>query len=226
MCMYQSLSLSLPLSIYICKNGLDPSRSDRMEFRKERFVNLKICACDRKYAKCRTKADAHDKMGFQYISISVYIVRIQRGDRGSGPPPPLLKNHKNIEFLSNTGPDPLEFSKLSSQHSTLGHHRHASETPFKGVSLAGRWPAFSDIWILSPLKKKKKRQSSDPDQIRMEFRKEYYVDMRSQACKASILSNIRLCRAKADAHEKHLHVSFSAPIHDIFRDYKRFVCKR
>ena len=74
------------------------------------FVNLKICACDRKYAKSRTKADAHHKMGFQYISISVYIVRsharIQRGDRGSGPPPP-LKNHKNIEFLSNTGPDPL-----------------------------------------------------------------------------------------------------------------------
>ena len=105
--MYQSLSLSL--SIYICKNGLDPDQT-RMEFKTECLVNLKICACDRKYAKCRTKADAHDKMGFQYISISVYIVRsharIQRGDRGSGPPPP-LKNHKNIEFLSNTGPDPL-----------------------------------------------------------------------------------------------------------------------
>ena len=46
----------------------------------------------RKYTKCRTKADAHDKMGFQYISISVDIVRsharVQRGDRGSGPPPP------------------------------------------------------------------------------------------------------------------------------------------
>ena len=88
MCMYQSLSLSL--SIYICKNVLDPDQT-RMEFRKECFVNLKNCACDRKYAKCRTKADAHDKMGFQYISISVYIVRsharIQRGDRGSGPPP-------------------------------------------------------------------------------------------------------------------------------------------
>ena len=39
------------------------------------FVNLKICACDRKYAKCHTQADAHDKMGFQYISISIYIVR-------------------------------------------------------------------------------------------------------------------------------------------------------
>ena len=90
MCMYHQ-SLSLSLSIYICKNGLDPDQT-RMEFKTECFVNLKICACDRKYAKCRTKADAHDKMDFQYISISVYIVRsharIQMGDRGSGPPPP------------------------------------------------------------------------------------------------------------------------------------------
>ena len=141
MCMYQFLSLSLP--IYICKNGPDPDQT-RMEFRKECFVNQKICACDRKYAKCRTKAGAHDKMGFQYISISVYIVRsherIQRGGGGAeGLDPPPLKNHKNIEFLSNTGLDPLKFSKLPSQHSTLGHHRHASEMPFKGVSLAGRW---------------------------------------------------------------------------------------
>ena len=60
MCMYQSLSPSLSLSIYICKNGLDPDQT-RMEFRKECFGNLKICACDRKYAKCRTIADAHDK---------------------------------------------------------------------------------------------------------------------------------------------------------------------
>ena len=58
------LSLSLSLSTYICKNGLDPDQT-RMEFRNECFVNLKICACHRKYAKCRTKADAHDKMGFQ-----------------------------------------------------------------------------------------------------------------------------------------------------------------
>ena len=205
--MHVPVPLSLPLSIYICKNGLDPSRSDRMEFRKECFVNLKNYACDRKYAKCHTKADAHDKMGFQYISISVYIVRsharIQRGDRGSGPPPPFLKNHKNIEFLGNTGPDPLEFSKLPSQHSTLGHHRHASETPFKGVSLAGRWPAFSDIWILSPLKKKKKRQSSDPDQIRMEFRKEYFVNLNIWACDSRHAKHQYCCRAKADAHEKH-----------------------
>ena len=108
------------------------------KFKKNTHLSLYL-SIDRKYAKCRTKADAHDKMGFQYISISVDIVRsharIQRGDRGSGHPH--LKNHKNIEFLSNR-PDPLKFSKLPSQHSTLGHHRHASETPFKGVSLAGR----------------------------------------------------------------------------------------
>ena len=126
MCMYQSLSLSL--SIYICKNVLGPDQT-RMEFKKECFINLKICACDRRYAKCRTKADAHDKMDFQYISTSVYIVqshaRIQRGDRGSGP-------------LSNTRSNPLKFSEQPSQHSTLGHHRHARETPLKGVSLAGR----------------------------------------------------------------------------------------
>ena len=130
-----------------------------MEFRKECFVNLKICACDRKYAKCRTKADVHDKMDFQYISISVYIVRsnarIQRGGRGSGP-------------LSNTRSNPLKFSEQPSQHSTLGHHR----------------PAFSDIWILSPLKKKKKTLSefgsrSDPNGIQKRmFRQFKHLGMR------------------------------------------------
>ena len=29
-------------------------------------------------------------------------------ERGTGGPPPILKNHKNIEFLSNTGPHPLK----------------------------------------------------------------------------------------------------------------------
>ena len=37
----------------------------------------------------------------------------------------------SIEFFSNTGPDPLKITKLPSQHSMLGHHRPASETPFK-----------------------------------------------------------------------------------------------
>ena len=106
--MHQSLSLSF--SIYNCKNGLDPDQT-RMELRKERFANLKKLH----YAKCRTKADAHDN--FQYIHCP-----------------------------SNTGPDPLKFSKLPSQHSTLGHHRHPSETPFKWRFAGGPMMArFCDI---------------------------------------------------------------------------------
>ena len=43
------------------------------------------------------------------------------------PPPP----HNNIEFPSKTGSDPLnKITKLLSQPSMLGHHRHASETPY------------------------------------------------------------------------------------------------
>ena len=139
--------VSLSFSLYLHLQKRFGSRSDPNGIQERMFRQFKNLSCDRKYAKCRTKADAHDKMDFQYFSISVYIVRsharIQRGGRGSGP-------------LSNTRSNPLKFSEQPSQHSTLGHHRHASETPLKGVSLAGRWwPAFSDIWILSPLKKKK-----------------------------------------------------------------------
>ena len=53
------------------------------------------------------------------------------GGRGHGPP---LENHKNIVFFSNTGPDPIENLKsthVPSQHYITGHHRSASETPFK-----------------------------------------------------------------------------------------------
>ena len=59
------------------------------------------------------------------------------GGSGAGVRTP-LKNRKNLELLSNTGPDPLKITKLQSQHSMLGHHRPTSATPFNGVSLAGR----------------------------------------------------------------------------------------
>ena len=132
--------MALSFSLFLHLQKRFGSRPDLNGIRKECFVNLKICACDRKYAKCRTKANAHDKMGFLYISISVYIVRsharIQRGGQGVRTP---LKNHKNIEFLSNTGPDPLNFSKLSSQQSTLGHHRHAFKWRFTGGPMMARF---------------------------------------------------------------------------------------
>ena len=54
------------------------------------------------------------------------------GDRGSDP----LENHKNIGFISNTGPDPLKITKLSSKHSMLGHHR------------AFRWRAYDGPLIV------------------------------------------------------------------------------
>ena len=38
---------------------------------------------------------------------------------------------QNVGFLCNTGLDPLKITKPPSQHLMLGHHRHASETPFK-----------------------------------------------------------------------------------------------
>ena len=58
-------------------------------------------------------------------------VLIQRRGGGQGIWAPHLKNHKNIEFLSNIGLYPLKITKLPSQHSMLGQHRHASETTFK-----------------------------------------------------------------------------------------------
>ena len=61
----------------------------------------------------------------------VVHVRIQRWGQGCRTPPPPLENYKKLGFLSNTGPDPLKITKLPSQHSMLGHHRLASETPFK-----------------------------------------------------------------------------------------------
>ena len=63
------------------------------------------------------------------------------------------KKHKNIGFLSNTGPDPLKMTKsliiIISQHSLLGNHRQASETPFNwrfiGVPIMARL-----FWYLDP----------------------------------------------------------------------------
>ena len=60
------------------------------------------------------------------------------------------------------GPDPpWKITKLQSQHSMLGHHRPAGETPFNGVLLAGQWwPFYRIIWILCKKTKNKKRCQS------------------------------------------------------------------
>ena len=51
--------------------------------------------------------------------------------RGRGPDPLPLENYKNTGFLSNTGPDVLKIINVPIQHSMLGHHRPASETPIE-----------------------------------------------------------------------------------------------
>ena len=75
----------------------------------------------------------------QSVDVKVSFMCGSRGGQGvlTIPPPP-LKNYKNIGILRNSRLDPLKITKLPSQHSMLGHHRHASETPLNGVSLAGR----------------------------------------------------------------------------------------
>ena len=91
---------------------------------------------------------------------------IQRVGQGVWNPHP--EKSQNIGFLSNTGPDPLNITKLQSQHSMLGHHWHASKMLFNGVSLAGQWwPAYySGIWILLPLINERKCFKIGPPRIR------------------------------------------------------------
>ena len=79
-------------------------------------------------------------------------MRGSRGDRGSGPPSP-LKNHKNIGFLSNMGPDPRESYQACIQCGviigTLAKRR------LNGVSLASRWwPAYIVVFGSSHQKQK------------------------------------------------------------------------
>ena len=77
------------------------------------------------------------------------------GGGTGGPDPP--KNHKNIGFLCNTGPDPLKTTKLPSQHSMSGHHRPASETPFKWRFAGGQTMAQLQ-WYLDPLSPQQQQQ--------------------------------------------------------------------
>ena len=66
--------------------------------------------------------------------LQIYACSDPEGGTGGPDPPPPLKNHKYVGFLSDTAADPLKITKLHvhvpSQHSMLGHHRPASETPF------------------------------------------------------------------------------------------------
>ena len=72
------------------------------------------------------------------------------GGQGVRIPHP-LKNHKNIEFPSNTGPDPLKNHNATKPAASMfSHHRPASETPFKCRFTGG--PMIVHFkWYLDPL---------------------------------------------------------------------------
>ena len=58
-----------------------------------------------------------------------------------------MKNHKNLGFLSNTGPEPLKNHKATKPDLMLGHYWLASETPwhFAGGPMMARL-----FWHLDP----------------------------------------------------------------------------
>ena len=79
-------------------------------------------------------------------------MRVSRGGgggKGSGPHPPPGKL-KNIVFLSILVRVPWKITKLPSQFSMTGHHRPASETPFKWRFASGPIMAPLLVVFVSP----------------------------------------------------------------------------
>ena len=89
-----------------------------------------------------------------YIRMSVWG-RLSCADPGrqwSRPPPPPLKNHTNIGYFNNTGPDPLKKSQ--------SYQSYKASIQFWTISARHfRWRADDGplivvfVWILSPFKK-------------------------------------------------------------------------
>ena len=80
--------------------------------------------------------------------------------RGDGVWTP-LKNHKNIEFLSNTGPDPLKNHKTTKPVFNVGpssaHQRNTIYWRFTGGPMMARFKWYFGSIVPSRTKKKKKK---------------------------------------------------------------------
>ena len=75
---------------------------------------------------------------FVFETINYYnVAHVMHGSIG-GPDPPPLKNHKNIGFLSNTGPDPLKKNSFQVSIQCWAIIGTPAKRHFNGVSLAGR----------------------------------------------------------------------------------------
>ena len=84
-------------------------------------------------------------------------MRGSRGGTGGGDTPPPLKNHKNIGFLSNTGPDPLGNYKATMPAFNIGpskvRQRNVIKMAFRWWADDGRFKWYVDR--LSPHQLKK-----------------------------------------------------------------------
>ena len=85
-------------------------------------------------------------------------------DRGSGPPPPPMKNHKHIGFSSNTGPDPL---KIAATKPAFNLGWSIIGAPAKRHLMAFCWrtddgPLIVVLGFLLPSSTKKKLSKLDP----------------------------------------------------------------
>ena len=92
---------------------------------------------------CSIESEATAQVSHLFNITQVSHVRAMCGSRGGTrgpdpPHPPPKKNHKNIEVLSNSGPDPLKVTRLPNQHSMLAIIRTPAKRHLNGVSLAGR----------------------------------------------------------------------------------------
>ena len=159
------------------------------------------------------KADAHDKMDSQYISIILFGPMC--GSRGG-----------------TGGPDPftiLDRIPWNSQNNQASIQCWAiigtpAKRRFAGGPMMARFYRYLDPLSL---KKEKKTLSefgsrSDPNGIQERmFRQFKHLECDRKHTKHQYR------RISDFVVQKPMRTrSFSAPIHDIFRDYKRFVCKR
>ena len=71
-------------------------------------------------------------------------MRVQRGGGGGGRSRP-LKNHKNIGFLSNTGPDPLKNHKATKPAFNVGP---SSARQRNAITMAFRWRADDGLILV------------------------------------------------------------------------------
>ena len=88
--------------------------------------------------------------------------RVQRGEGGPDPPPP-LKNHKNIGFRCNTGPDPLIDHKATKPAFNVGpssaRQQNASYWRFAGGPMITCFKWYFGSILSSYTQKKPKKKN-------------------------------------------------------------------